>query len=146
MTVHAAPAARRGVRGSRSLAGPAVALLIQSAHGAAAWPFGPLVVVGPGPAAASALVAAGGEPLPPRGLFLGAGPVLGRQIAAATTSDRDDRLHALFADANLAVIDDIDGLGGPERQQSFVHLLDAATARGTLFCVSLRRHPCREEQ
>jgi chromosomal replication initiation ATPase DnaA len=76
-------------------------------------------------------------------VFLGSGRSLGREIAAAAQADRADRLEGLFADRRLAVIDDLEGLGGPDRQQAFVQLFDAATVRGCRFCVSLRGHPAR---
>lgn len=143
MPVHATSLVRRGSRGPRSLVEPAVALLVASARGAAAWPFGPLVIVSPGNAAASTLVTAAWDSAPAGDLLLGDGRALGRDIAAAMTADRGDRLAGLFASRALVVIDEVDGLGGAERQQAFGQLFDAATARGTLFCVSLRRHPSR---
>jgi len=139
MPIRGALAGQRACRGAGSLVGPAVSLLL-SAHGQAAWPFGPLVLVAPSPAAASAVVTACGQ-RDAADVFWGDGRTLGREIAAATHADRADRLAGLFAARRLAVIDDLDALGGPERQLAFVQLFDAATARGCRFCVSLRAHP-----
>jgi len=140
MPIRGAPGGLRARCGPGSLVGPAVSLLL-SAHGQAAdWPFGPLVLVARSPATATALVTDGGQ-RDVADVFRGDGRGLGREIVAATRSDRSDRLERLFAARRLVVIDDLDGLGSAERQRAFVQLFDAATARGARFCVSLRVHP-----
>lgn len=94
MPIRGALAGQRACRGAGSLVGPAVSLLL-SAHGQAAWPFGPLVLVAPGPAAASTAVAAGGQP-EAADVFLGSGRARprhrggnpGRQVRSARPAVR----------------------------------------------------------
>ena len=139
MPVRGATAGRRGARGPESLVGPAISLLLSAS---AEWRFGPLVLVAPGPAVTARLVFAADRPAAAT-VFVGTGREVGRAIASATNADRGDRLDGLFANRSLIVIDELDGIGGPERQRIFVQLFDAAVARGCRFCVSLRAHPAR---
>lgn len=139
MPVRGATAGRRGARGPESLVGPAISRLLSAS---AEWRFGPLVLVAPGPAVTARLVFAADRPAAAT-VFVGTGREVGRAIASATNADRGDRLDGLFANRSLIVIDELDGIGGPERQRIFVQLFDAAVARGCRFCVSLRAHPAR---
>lgn len=142
MPVRSATVGRWGARGTESLVDPAISLLLSASGPAAEWRFGPLVLVAPGPAAASRLVVDGTR-APAETVFVGDGRAVGRAIAAAANADRSDRLDGLFAHRRLVVIDDLERLGGPERQRVFVQLFDAAVTRGCHFCVSLRAHPAR---
>lgn len=115
-------------------------------HAAAApgarWRFGPLVLVSPAMAAASAAVTAAVEA---RGgatidRAVCSGLDLDREIAAALAGDRLDRITAALAARPLVIVDGIDDVAG-ERQQVLVHVLDAAAAAGGAWIVSTRVHP-----
>lgn len=69
------------------------------------------------------------------------GPDLGRDIAAAEASDSWDRMRARFTSAEVIVVEHLESVGGRRRRKSFRHLLDAAIAGGTRFCISLASHP-----
>ena len=107
---------------------------------------GPLVIVSPGPAAASRCLdaflarrAAGGAAAAALTRpALWDGESLGSVLAAA---DRPRRLTALCAGRPLVVVDDLDRLRGRDCQNRFAHLLDEAGDLGTAFCLSIERPP-----
>ena len=107
---------------------------------------GPLVIVAPGPAAASRCLdaflarrAAGGAAATPLARpALWDGESLGRALVAA---DRPSRLIEMCAGRPLVVVDDLERLRGRDCQNHFANLLDEAAGLGTVFCLSIERPP-----
>ena len=109
------------------------------------WRLGPLVILSPAADAASATLA---RALAARGVAAAAalvttwsGAALDREIAAALADDRLDRLAATLAASRLVVVDRLDLVVSPERQQALGHLFDTATAAGAAWVVSTAIHP-----
>lgn len=112
------------------------------------WRFGPIVLVSPAEDAATAAVRAACATrewaCASRNALLWNGRSLDRELAAALAGDRLDRLAAALANRRLVVVDRIDRVTHPERQQALVHLLDTTSATGTAWCVSVSRHPAKD--
>lgn len=108
------------------------------------WRFGPVVFVSPAPDGASALVRPALEARHGAAAATASfrdGRALDREIAAALHGDRLDRLAAALDGSRLVVVDRIDRVTGPERQQALAHLLDSAAAAGSAWCVSVAAPP-----
>lgn len=118
------------------------------ASGTSVWAVGPLVIVGPSGSGKSRLLA---EWFLAHSTRSGAratlwdGLSLGREIATALGRDRIDRLHETFVSSRLVVIDGIEAIVPWDVQRALAHLLDAASAEGTILVVAMRTHPsaCR---
>lgn len=144
------PSSRPAASVSYSLAEMALRLLVdhigcgpQRRNSAAAWRFGPVVLVSTAADAASAAVRAtlATRAVDPAILTVWDGPSLDGEIAAALVGDRLDRLAASLVASRLVVVDRIDRVLDPERQQALVHLLDTSVAAGTAWCVSVAAPP-----
>lgn len=108
--------------------------------------LGLLVIVAPGPAAASRCLDAflarrdtcGVAATARTNAAVWSGDSLGHTLTAA---DRPSRLTDICTDRPLVVVDDLDRLRGRDHQNQFANLLDEAADLGTAFCVSIERPP-----
>jgi len=108
---------------------------------ALAVPFAPLVIVAadrtPASDCLAAFLEAEASATPLDHIAIWDGATLGRTLAARGVTQLQEHL----ARHRLVVIDHLDDVGGPDRQQAVVGLLDALHRSGTATCVSLASHP-----
>lgn len=77
----------------------------------------------------------------PGGIVAVGGRELDREIAAAESHERFDRLRDRLVSPGVLLVHGVDAVSLPRRQQRFARLLDAAAAADTIVCVSLARPP-----
>ena len=111
--------------------------------------YSPLVIVGPTGSGKSRLVGewfvqhsgAVEEARRRKGAVLWDGRTLARELTMALSQNTIDRLHERFVSSRLIIIDAVEQITAWDAQRALAHLLDAATAAGTLFLATLRIHP-----
>lgn len=119
--------------GGRRMLEHAVRLLVGHGGGEP-WRFGPLVILSAGDRAATT---AAQEAFDVRdAVFVRDGSLLDREIAAALAGDRLDRVAAALETCRFVVVDRIDRVAAGPRRDALVHLFDASSAAGAIWCVS----------
>lgn len=125
----------------------AVRLLVEhlrtSRVAGAAWRFGPLVLVSNRPSAAAEAVGVwldapcGSHPGCPH--LRRDGEDLDRDIAASLAGERLEKLADTLAACRLVIVDRLERVRGTAHRRALATLIDASTAAGTTWCVSVPR-------